>query len=84
MHNWKDNLARVEDEPALVKDLFTGAVIDRDTSAYVKYLAAKNARQQQRDQIDSLESRINNVEHGITDIKSLLTRLLENQNGHNN
>lgn len=84
MHNWKSNLARVEDEPALAKDLYTGAVIDKDTEAFKKYLAMKNLRQQQQERMDLMETRINNVETGINDIKDLLTRLLDNKNGHNN
>lgn len=84
MLDWKDNLARVQDEPALVKDTYTGAVIDKDTESYRNYLIQRQRRLQQQEQIDILTTRINNVETGIADIKDLLTRLLDNKNGHNN
>ena len=84
MLDWKDNLARVQDEPALAKDTYTGAVIDKDTESYRNYLIQRQRRLQQQEQIDILTTRINNVETGIADIKDLLTRLLDNKNGHNN
>ena len=83
MLDWKQNLARVEDEPGLAKDTYTGAVIDNNTESYQNYLAMRQRRLQQQEQIDILTTRINNVETGITDIKDLLNRLLDNKNGHN-
>lgn len=75
---------RIEGETSLVYDARTNGVIDTDREAYDRYLQKKQQRYQQLERVDRLETRINNIETGLTDIKLLLTRLLENQNGHNN
>ena len=82
MHN--RHYYRVEGEKNLVYDPHTNGVIDTDREAYERYLAQKRQRYQQLERVDHLETRINNIETGLTDIKLLLTRMLENQNGHNN
>jgi len=54
-----------------------GAVIDVDAEAYERYVKIKQHRQQQREKVDTMETRINNMESDIADIKNLLIRLLE-------
>jgi hypothetical protein len=54
-----------------------GAVIDVDTDAYKRYIKIKQHRQQQNEKVESMETRINNMESDIADIKNLLIRLLE-------
>lgn len=81
MHN---KLIAIEGERGLRYDPLTNGVIDTDTDAYARYLAQKRQRYQQLERVDHLETRINNIETGLTDIKLLLSRLLENQHGHNN
>jgi chemotaxis protein histidine kinase CheA len=75
MHN--DELIRVAEYPNLRRDPHTGAVIDVDTDAYNKYLSHRQERAQQKARLSQLEERINNFESDISDIKTLLTRLLE-------
>lgn len=75
---------RVEGEQHLYKDPYTNGVIDTDTAAYTKYIEQKRQRQQQANRLESVESRINNIESDLSDIKLLLTRLLEKSNGNNN
>lgn len=77
MHNQNENYIPVVDNPNLMRDRTTGAIIDVDRAAYEKYLASKQERIQQRAKISQLEERLNNMESNITDIKDLLTRLLE-------
>jgi hypothetical protein len=72
----------VDAHPSLGRDRESGAIVDLDHEAYEKYLRAKEMRQQQVEKIDRLESRINMFESDITDIKQLLLKVLENQNGH--
>lgn len=72
----------VDAHPSLGRDRESGAIVDLDHEAYEKYLRAKEMRQQQVEKIDRLESRINMFESDITDIKQLLFKVLENQNGH--
>lgn len=75
---------QIEGERNLVYDAGTNGIIDVDTDAYTKYIQQKQFRQQQNNKIESMENRINNIEDGLSDIKTLLTRLLEKENGNNN
>lgn len=75
MHN--DGLIKVQDHADLRRDLYSNAVIDVNTEAYKNYRKIKESRYQQLERIDSMESRINNMESDIADIKSLLIKLLE-------
>ena len=74
----------IQGERNLVYDMRTNGIIDTDTDAYQKYMQQKKFRQQQNNKIETMETRINNIEESLTDIKSLLTRLLETKNGNNN
>lgn len=78
----RDRYVPVDEHPLLGRDRESGAIVDLDHEAYQKYLRAKEMRQQQVEKIDRLESRINMFESDITDIKQLLLKVLENQNGH--
>ena len=83
MHNeLMEKYIPVDEHPQLGRDRESGAIVDLDHEAYQKYLRAKEMRQQQVEKIDRLESRINTFESDISDIKHLLLKVLENQNGH--
>ena len=71
------SLIRVVDHANLRRDPNSNAIVDVDETAYGRYLAQKAARQQQESRISHLEDSINKVESDISDIKNLLTRLLE-------
>ncbi len=75
---------KIEGERSLVYDARTNGVIDTDHDAYQQYMAQKRKRIEQQERLDRLETRINNMDTDLTDIKHLLTRLLERQHGHNN
>lgn len=76
MHN-EPPLVKVVDHANLRRDRNSNAIIDVDETAFGRYLAQKQARQQQDSRITHLEDSINKVESDISDIKNLLTRLLE-------
>lgn len=71
------NRIRVVDEPNLVRDGSTNAILDIDSEAYKNYVVKKQQKQQQNDKITHLEERINMFESDIQDIKQLLQQLLE-------
>ena len=71
------NMIPIADHVQLRRDRRSGAVIDVDSAGYEQYLKIKNNRQQQQERVDGMETRINNMEADIADIKSLLYRLLE-------
>jgi hypothetical protein len=75
MHN--DALVKVVDNPNLRRDAENNAIVDVDSDAYANYQKHKQARISERVKISQLEVRINTFESDISDIKSLLTRLLE-------
>lgn len=71
------DLIQVQDHPNLARDRNTGAIVDVDARGYDRYVAQKQEKLGQRERFSQLEHRINNVESNLTDIKDLLTRLLE-------
>jgi hypothetical protein len=75
MHD--DRLIPVADNPHLRRDAQTGAILDVDDTGYNNYLTQRQERAVQRARISQIEDRINNFESDLSDIKSLLTRLLE-------
>ena len=81
MHN---HYYRVEGEKNLAYDPRTNGVIDTDREAYDRYIQQKRQREAHRQRLESMENRINNMESGLSDIKLLLTQLLEKTHGHNN
>jgi hypothetical protein len=83
MHN-QQQLIKVIDHSNLARDRASGAIVDTDTDAYARYMKVREAKAQQRQQIDSLEVRINTIDSDISEIKNLLRLMLEKQNGHSN
>lgn len=75
MHN--QGLIRVQEHPNLARDRESNAIVDVDEASYERYMASKRAKFEQEARISQLEETINKVETDISDIKSLLTRLLE-------
>lgn len=75
MHN--DNFVRVADHPNLVRDRQSNAVIDIDEEAYKKYQKQKEERLNQKVKIQEFEQKLNRVESELSDIKSLLVKILE-------
>jgi len=75
MHN--DSLIRVADHPNLVRDRQSNAVLDIDEEAFTKYQAQKAERLNQKVKIQEFEQKLNRVESELSDIKSLLVKILE-------
>ena len=72
-----ETLIKVADHPNLRRDAETGVLIDVDTDSYNRYLSQREERAASKARITHLEERINNFESDISEIKNLLTRLLE-------
>jgi len=62
----------VEGHPNFFRDEKSGAIINSDFNAYNQYMLSKQKRELQKKQIDELKSE-------ITEIKTMLKQLLENQ-----
>lgn len=54
--------AKVENEPSLIRDLSTGAILETDREKLMKYRAAKAASREKDEKIESLIERINRLE----------------------
>jgi hypothetical protein len=77
MHNDHIDPIKVLDHPNLVRDRDSGAIVDVDVQAYERYQLQKQQRRLQEVKINQLEDTINTVLSDVSDIKNLLTRLLE-------
>lgn len=59
----------MENHPSLMRDVKTNAIVNTDSTAYVRYMNDKNARLSQKDEIDRLKDEI-----------ELLKQLIHQQN----
>ena len=62
----------------IVRDPLTHAIINVDVSAHETAVAASKARQLAKEQINTNTNDINSIKEELSDIKSLLTQLVEN------
>ena len=65
----------------LIKDVETGAVINTDTQAYEKRIRLRFETQRQRDQLRDAVREINNIKCEMHEMKSLLVKLVEKEDG---
>jgi hypothetical protein len=70
------NRLKVEDRETLVRDVFSGAILNTDLAAVHAYKAKKNDINKMR----QLETKVVNMENDIRDIKTLLQQLVEGKN----
>jgi len=70
-------LTPVEGNPSLVRDDFSGAILNINTSEAERARARKRARIKEQQEINELKNDVN-------EIKSLLKQILEVTNGNNN
>ena len=62
----------------IVRDPLTNAIINVDVSAHETAVAASKARQLAKEQINTNTNDINSIKEELSDIKSLLKHLVEN------
>ena len=73
----KKNFLHVEGHPDLVRDTSSGAILN--TKATPPGTAAK-ARKKRNEQIDTLKDEVDVLRSDLSEIKSLLHKLLEHRN----
>jgi hypothetical protein len=61
----------------LVRDPRTGAIINQDRAGLEEYLAKRRGMESQREEINKVKSDMDEMKQDLTDIKSLLQKLLE-------
>ena len=63
-------MQRVEGHPHLYRDEKSGAIVNTDSSSYTAYMQAKNKKQLERAELDSMKEE-------ISEIKSMLANIVE-------
>jgi len=61
----------------LVRDSRNGAIINQDGVGLEEYLAKRRGMKSQREEINKVKSDMDEMKQDLTDIKSLLQKLLE-------
>ena len=79
MINSKDEYLKVKDEPDLMRDALSGAIINTNRTAYDRAVARAKAAQDQRDELRSATREINNIKCEMHEIKSLLQQLVSKE-----
>lgn len=64
---------KVKDNPGLVRDSKSKAIISEDIDSYNAYIQERNFRSQ----VQTVEKEVSNLKNEISDIKALLQQLVE-------
>lgn len=75
----KDKFLRVKDEPHLLRDAHSNAIVNTDTTAYELAVKRSKAAQEQRDELREASREINTLKCEMHEIKSLLQQLVSKQ-----
>ena len=74
-----DRFVQVEGHPDLARDMNSGAIVNRNRSAYDKAKKRAQEAQQSRDDIRTATREINNIKSEMHEIKSLLKELVSKE-----
>ena len=77
--NSKDEYLKVKDEPDLMRDAVSGAIVNTNRTAYDRAVARAKSAQNQRDALRSATREINNIKCEMHEIKSLLQQLVSKE-----
>lgn len=72
---------RVQDHPDFVRGA-NGEIVLSNKAIYDSYMAGVEAEENREKQIDSLQSDVSMLKSELSDIKSLLLTLVQNQSKH--
>lgn len=70
------NKAKVEGHENLYRDLNTGAIVNQNKEEYQAYIANRKKLLSDKERIDGLETKVDNLTDDINDIKNLLIKAL--------
>ena len=77
--NSKEEFLKVEDEPDLMRDAVSGAIVNTNRTAYDRAVTRAKAAQEQRDGLRNATREINNIKCEMHEIKSLLQQLVSKE-----
>jgi len=72
---------KVQGHNNLVRDKKTGTILNTNKNEIVQARKLKETRQREKHKIESLTEEVSNLKQDIDEIKSLLFRLVEDNNG---
>lgn len=72
---------KVQGHNNLVRDKKTGTILNTNKNEIVQARKLKETRQREKQKIESLTEEVSNLKQDIDEIKSLLFRLVEDNNG---
>jgi hypothetical protein len=75
----EDNFVKVEGHPDLSRDMNSGAIVNRNRTAYDRAKKRAQEAQQSRDDIRTATREINNIKSEMHEIKSLLKELVSKE-----
>ena len=73
----------VKGNPGLVRDKTSGAIINSNVRDISGARTRKYLQKQEKERISRLENDIDSIKQDMTDIKSILLKMLEDKNGNN-
>ena len=68
---------RIEGSETLVRERYSGKIINTSSSEYQTYMSVQKGKQAQKAQIQNMCSEINTLKNEMSDIKSMLIKILE-------
>tara|TARA_B100000035_G_scaffold297070_1_gene289526 strand:- start:1099 stop:1344 length:246 start_codon:yes stop_codon:yes gene_type:complete len=77
-----DELIPVDGKEGWYRDPSSNAIVNGNMSEYDKYMATYNARRQAKVDKEALQKEVSDLKSEMSDIKSLLLTLVQNQNKH--
>ena len=72
-----NNLVKVENSPHLVRDVASGAIINRDYASFQEYERKRKLAANQKQEINTMKSDIVDIKTDIQELKGLMCQLLE-------
>ncbi len=81
MNDFED-LIPVDGKEGWYRDPSTNAIVNANKSEYDKYMASYNGRQKAKAEKETLQKEVSQLKSEMSDIKSLLLTLVQNQNKH--
>lgn len=67
---------KVDGHPDLVRDVRSGAVVNKNQQEYTQYIESYRKRQKQNDKVNNIEEELTNLRSEIDEIKDLLRQLI--------
>ena len=74
------NLLPIEGQKDLVRDTETGAVLHTNLESSMGLRVAKDKRRKEKEQLEKNTTDINSIQRDVTEIKTMLTTLIEGRN----